>query len=87
MIDLRDVIFNIDTGMGLERIAMVCQGVASTFETDLLKPILDKVSEMSGVAYKKSEKTDDGIKRTGKVIHIVSKKSTESTEQEDSITK
>ena len=36
---------------------------------------------------KKSEKTDDGIKRTGKVIHIVSKKSTESAEQEDSITK
>ena len=40
---------NVDTGMGLERITMVCQGVASTFETDLLKPILDKVSEMSGV--------------------------------------
>ncbi len=53
---------NVDTGMGLERITMVCQGVASTFETDLLKPILDKVSEMSGVAYKKSEKTDVSLR-------------------------
>ena len=53
---------NVDTGMGLERITMVCQGVASTFETDLLKPILDKVSVMSGVAYKKSEKTDISLR-------------------------
>ena len=53
---------NVDTGMGLERITMVCQGVASTFETDLLKPILDKVSQMSGVDYKKSEKTDISLR-------------------------
>ena len=53
---------NVDTGMGLERITMVCQGVASTFETDLLKPILDKVCEMSGVPYKKSEKTDISLR-------------------------
>jgi len=53
---------NVDTGMGLERITMVCQGVASTFETDLLRPILDKVSEMSGVAYKQSEKTDVSLR-------------------------
>ena len=53
---------NVDTGMGLERITMVCQNVASTFETDLLKPILDKVSEMSGVPYKKSEKTDISLR-------------------------
>ena len=53
---------NVDTGMGLERITMVCQGVASTFETDLLRPIMDKVSEMSGVPYKKSEKTDISLR-------------------------
>ncbi len=53
---------NVDTGMGLERITMVCQGVASTFETDLLKPIMDKVCEMSGVPYKKSEKTDVSLR-------------------------
>ena len=53
---------NVDTGMGLERITMVCQGKTSTFETDLLKPILDKISEMSGVSYKKSEKTDISLR-------------------------
>ena len=53
---------NVDTGMGLERITMVCQGVASTFETDLLRPILNKVCEMSGVPYKKSEKTDISLR-------------------------
>ena len=53
---------NVDTGMGLERITMVCQGVASTFETDLLRPILDKVSSMCGVPYKQSEKTDVSLR-------------------------
>ena len=53
---------NVDTGMGLERIAMVCQGVTSTFETDLLRPILDEVVKMSGVEYKKSEKTDVSLR-------------------------
>ncbi|MCD8378163.1 MAG: alanine--tRNA ligase, partial [Candidatus Gastranaerophilales bacterium] len=53
---------NVDTGMGLERITMVCQGVASTFETDLLRPILDKVCGMSGVEYKKSDKTDISLR-------------------------
>lgn len=53
---------NVDTGMGLERIAMVVQGKTSTFETDLLKPILDEVSKMTGVEYKKSEKTDVSLR-------------------------
>ena len=53
---------NVDTGMGLERIAMVVQGKESTFETDLLKPILDKVSEMSKVPYKQSQKTDISLR-------------------------
>ena len=53
---------NVDTGMGLERITMVVQGKDSTFETDLLKPILDKVSEMSSVPYKQSQKTDISLR-------------------------
>lgn len=53
---------NVDTGMGLERITMVVQGKESTFETDLLKPILDKVSEMTNVSYKQSEKTDVSLR-------------------------
>ena len=53
---------NVDTGMGLERITMVVQGKDSTFETDLLKPILDKVSNMSKVPYKQSQKTDISLR-------------------------
>lgn len=53
---------NVDTGMGLERITMVVQGKTSTFETDLLKPILDEVSKMSGTEYKKSDKTDISLR-------------------------
>lgn len=53
---------NVDTGMGLERIAMVAQGVESTFETDVLKHILNKVCEITGKKYKESEKTDISLR-------------------------
>lgn len=38
---------NVDTGMGLERIAMVCQKVGTVFDTDLFTPILNKIKELS----------------------------------------
>lgn len=53
---------NVDTGMGLERITMVVQGKTSTFETDLLTPILDKISEMTKIPYKQDEKTDISLR-------------------------
>ena len=53
---------NVDTGMGLERTAMVCQGVESTFETDVLKNILNKVCEISGKQYKENNKTDVSLR-------------------------
>ncbi len=53
---------NVDTGMGLERIAMVCQGKSSTFETDLLLPILNEVSKLANVEYNNSEKTDISLR-------------------------
>lgn len=53
---------NVDTGMGLERITMVAQGKESTFETDLLFPILQKVSDMAKVPYKQSQKTDISLR-------------------------
>ncbi len=54
---------NVDTGMGLERITMVVNGLTSTFDTDLLQPILKKVCELSGKEYKKeNEKTDTSIR-------------------------
>jgi len=42
---------NIDTGMGLERMACVLQDVDTNFETDLFMPIIDKVAEVSGNKY------------------------------------
>ncbi len=53
---------NVDTGMGLERIAMVCQGVESTFETDVLKHIIEKVCALTGKKYKENEKTDISLR-------------------------
>lgn len=49
---------NIDTGMGLERISAILQGVQSNYETDLLRPIIAAVEELSAKAYG-SRKVDD----------------------------
>jgi len=53
---------NVDTGMGLERVTMVVNDVTTTFETDLLYPILEKVCEMSGKKYKQDSKTDVSLR-------------------------
>ncbi|BAE84210.1 alanine--tRNA ligase [Desulfitobacterium hafniense] len=53
---------NIDTGMGLERIASVMQGAASNFDTDLFLPIINKVAELSGIPYHDSPKNDVAMK-------------------------
>lgn len=42
---------NIDTGMGIERIALLLQGVDNVYETDLLRPIIDKAEELTGRSY------------------------------------
>lgn len=53
---------NVDTGLGLERAASILQKVPNNFETDLIKPIIDKVAEIAGVAYGKDDKIDISLK-------------------------
>ncbi|MCL2045659.1 MAG: alanine--tRNA ligase [Oscillospiraceae bacterium] len=53
---------NIDTGMGLERLAVVCQEVGSIFEVDTIIAIINEISKISGVEYKEDEKSDISIR-------------------------
>lgn len=53
---------NIDTGMGLERLASVVQDVPTDFETDLFRPIIDKTCEISGIKYGADKKHDMAVK-------------------------
>jgi alanyl-tRNA synthetase len=53
---------NIDTGMGLERLAVVCQDVDSLFDTDTVMHITNKVSEITGAHYGESYKKDVSLR-------------------------
>ncbi len=53
---------NIDTGMGLERLACICQGVDSLFDTDTVMNITHKVSEITNAHYGESEKKDVSLR-------------------------
>ena len=53
---------NIDTGMGLERLAVVCQGVDSLFDVDTVMNITHRVSELTGAYYGKSHKMDVSLR-------------------------
>ncbi|SDQ14933.1 alanine--tRNA ligase [Microbacterium sp. cf332] len=51
---------NIDTGMGLERVAFIKQGVDNMYETDQVRPVLDRAVELSGKTY--GENHDDDVR-------------------------
>ena len=53
---------NIDTGMGLERLACVCQDVPSLFDVDTVMNITHKVSEITGAHYGESQKSDVSLR-------------------------
>jgi alanyl-tRNA synthetase len=50
---------NIDTGMGVERVACILQGVDNVYETDLLRPVIDKVAEFAPRGYGTGHHHDD----------------------------
>ncbi len=53
---------NIDTGMGLERLACIMQGVNSLFEVDTVKNIMEHISKLAGVSYGADEKSDVSLR-------------------------
>ncbi len=53
---------NIDTGMGLERLAVIVQDVDSIFDVDTIKTLLDRVCQIAGVTYKEDPKVDVSIR-------------------------
>ncbi|MFD3357134.1 alanine--tRNA ligase [Streptomyces fradiae] len=53
---------NIDTGLGLERLAMILQGVQNMYETDTLKVVIDKATELTGVRYGQARESDVSLR-------------------------
>jgi alanyl-tRNA synthetase len=53
---------NIDTGMGLERVAALKQGVSTIFETDLMSPVIEAIHDLSGVSLGDGARTDVSMK-------------------------
>src|SRR5437588_917842 len=53
---------NIDTGSGLERVAMVLQGKDSFYETDLVRPVLEVAESLSGKRYGAEDRTDISLR-------------------------
>ncbi|MBD2563030.1 MULTISPECIES: alanine--tRNA ligase [Nostoc] len=67
---------NIDTGMGLERMAQILQKVPNNYETDLIFPIIQTAAQIAGIDYHKSdEKTKVSLKVIGdhvrSVVHMI----------------
>jgi len=50
---------NIDTGLGMERLAMILQGVENMYETDQVRPVIDKAAALSGKEYTSAETPED----------------------------
>ncbi|QBI21497.1 alanine--tRNA ligase [Egibacter rhizosphaerae] len=53
---------NVDTGMGFERMAMLLQDVPNVYETDVLRPILDRAADVTGIGYGEREDADVSLR-------------------------
>lgn len=62
---------NIDTGMGLERLAVVVQDVDSVFDIDTMKAIRDRICGIAGVSYQADEAQDASIRQTNVSIRLI----------------
>ena len=64
---------HIDTGLGLERLCMVLQGVSSNYDTDLFTPIIQEIESLTGYNYeRKSSKTDIAMRVISDHVRAVS---------------
>ncbi len=59
---------NVDTGMGLERMAMILQGASTVFETDLFSALIEKVEELTTLKYPASSKKEAEMNQHEKMV-------------------
>jgi alanyl-tRNA synthetase len=63
---------HIDTGLGLERLAMVMQGVSSNYDTDIFQSLIDEISSLTSLQYGKDEKIDVAMRVIADHLRAVS---------------
>lgn len=63
---------NVDTGMGFERLCMAIQNKTSNYDTDVFTPLLDFISQTSGIKYRADEKTDIAMRVIADHVRAVS---------------
>ncbi len=63
---------HVDTGMGFERLCMVLQGKQSNYDTDVFQSVIRRISEYTGIAYGKNEKSDIAMRVVADHLRAVS---------------
>ncbi len=63
---------HVDTGMGFERLCMAVQGKNSNYDTDVFSPVIDKISEITGIEYGTDEKSDIAMRVVADHLRAVS---------------
>ncbi len=63
---------HVDTGMGFERLCMVIQGKTSNYDTDIFQPVIQKIAQITGISFGKSDKTDIAMRVVADHLRAVS---------------